>query len=62
LKKIVGRRFHPHLIRESRATTLVVEQGRDIKSAQKLLDHKSSTTTEIYVIRKDEDNADEAFM
>ena len=59
---IVGRRFHPHLIRESRATTLVVEQGKDIKAAQKLLDHKSSTTTEIYVIRKDEDNADEAFI
>jgi len=60
-EKIVGRRFHPHLIRETRATTLVVEQGKDIKAAQKLLDHKSSTTTEIYVIRKDEGNADEAF-
>ena len=59
---IVGRRFHPHLIRESRATTLVVEQGKDIKSAQKLLDHKSSTTTEIYVIRKDEDDANDAFV
>ncbi len=60
-EKIVGRRFHPHLIRETRATTLVVEQGKNIKAAQKLLDHKSSTTTEIYVIRKDEGNADEAF-
>jgi len=60
-EKIVGRRFHPHLIRESRATTLVVEQGKDIKAAQKLLDHQSSTTTEIYVIRKDENDADEAF-
>lgn len=59
---IVGRRFHPHLLRESRATTLVVEQGKDIKFAQKLLDHKSSTTTEIYVIRKDQDDADEAFI
>ena len=61
-EKIVGRRFHPHLLRESRATTLVVEQGKDIKSAQKLLDHKSSTTTEIYVIRKDQDDADDAFI
>lgn len=60
-EKIVGRRFHPHLIRETRATTLVVEQGKDIKAAQKLLDHQSSTTTEIYVIRKDENDADEAF-
>lgn len=61
-EKIVGRRFHPHLLRETRATTLVVEQGKDIKAAQKLLDHKSSTTTEIYVIRKDENDADEAFI
>jgi len=58
---IVGRRVHPHLIRESRATTMVVENGKDIKSAQSLLGHKSSTTTEIYVIRKDEDDADDAF-
>lgn len=61
-EKIVGRRFHPHLLRETRATTLVVEQGKDIKTAQKLLDHKSSTTTEIYVIRKDEEDADDAFL
>jgi integrase len=60
--KIIGRRFHPHAIRESRATTLVVEQKKDIKAAQKLLNHQSSTTTEIYVIRKDEDNADDAFI
>jgi len=60
-EKITGKRFHPHLIRETRATTLVVEKGKDIKSAQSLLGHKSSTTTEIYVIRKDEDDADEAF-
>ena len=58
---IVGRRFHPHLIRESRATTMVVENGKDIKSAQSLLGHKSSTTTDLYVIRKDEDDADDAF-
>jgi integrase len=59
--KIVGRRVHPHLFRESRATTLVVEQGKNIKIAQKLLGHNSSTTTEIYVIRDDENDSDEAF-
>lgn len=59
---IVGRRFHPHLLRESRATSMVVENGKDIKSAQNLLGHKSSTTTEIYIIRKDEDDADDAFI
>lgn len=61
-EKIVGRRIHPHLFRESRATTLVVEQRKDIKVAQKLLGHQSSTTTELYVIRDDEDASDEAFL
>ncbi len=59
---IVGRRVHPHLFRESRATSLVVEQNKDIKVAQRLLGHQSSTTTEIYVVRKDEDASDEAFV
>lgn len=60
-EKIVGRRVHPHLLRETRATSLVVEQGKDISVAQKLLGHKSSQTTEIYIIRKDENASDEAF-
>lgn len=60
-EKIVGRRVHPHLLRETRATSLVVEQGKDISVAQKLLGHKSSQTTEIYIVRKDENASDEAF-
>jgi integrase len=60
-EKIVGRRVHPHQIRETRATTMVMEQGKDIKIAQKLLGHNSSLTTEIYIIRKDENDSDEAF-
>jgi integrase len=60
--KMVGRRVHPHLLRETRATTMVVEQGKDIKAAQKLLGHESSSTTEIYVIRKDDDTSDDAFV
>lgn len=60
-EKIVGRRVHPHLFRESRATSLVVEQNKDIKVAQKLLGHQSTQTTEIYVVRKDSDASDEAF-
>lgn len=59
---IVGRRVHPHLFRSTRATILTVEQGRDIRAAQKLLGHKSSTTTESYVVRKDAEDADEAFI
>lgn len=59
--EIVGRRFHPHLLRESRATQAVVEDGKDIHSVQKLLGHNDSSTTEIYVIRHDEDDVDDLF-
>lgn len=58
---IIGRRFHPHLLRESRATQMVVEEGMDIKLAQKLLGHESSETTEIYVIRDDTDELDDLY-
>lgn len=58
---IVGRRFHPHLLRSSRATTLVIEQGKDIDVAKKLLGHQSSETTSHYVVRKDTDDSDDAF-
>jgi site-specific recombinase XerC len=60
--KIVGRRVHPHLFRESRATNLVVHSGRTLESAQKLLGHQSVETTKIYVIRDDTDDSDEAFV
>ena len=59
---ILGRRFHPHCIRESRATSLVVEEGKDIEVARKLLGHNDSATPNIYVIRQDEDDADDAFI
>ena len=58
---IVGRRVHPHIFRESRATNLVVYSGRDIETARKLLGHNSSETTKIYVIREDTDDANDAF-
>ena len=61
-EKILGRRFHPHILRESRATSLVVEQGRDIKVVQMLLGHESSLTSEGYVIRDDKDMSNEAFL
>ncbi len=60
--KLVGRRIHAHIWRESRATSLVIEQGHNIKVAQKLLGHNSSQTTEIYVIEKNKENSDEAFL
>lgn len=59
--KILGRRFHPHLIRSSRATQMVVEEGRDIKTAQKLLGHENSSTTQLYVVRDDTDDLDDLY-
>lgn len=58
---IVGRRFHPHLLRESRATQAVVEDGKDINVVRALLGHESAETTAIYVIREDKDNIDDLF-
>lgn len=59
--KLIGRRFHPHLLRESRATAIVVEDGKNIEVAQHLLGHNSSETTKIYVIKDDDDDDDELF-
>ena len=61
--QIVGRRVHPHLFRESRATNLVVFQHKAPEVAQKLLGHNQVTTTlDHYIIRNDEnDESDEAF-
>ena len=63
LTELVGRRVHPHLLRESRATNLVVDENKSVEVAQKLLGHESSeTTTKHYIIREDDDDADEAFV
>lgn len=63
LTKLVGRRVHPHLLRESRATNIVVEEGKSVETAQRLLGHESSETTiKHYVIREDTEDADEAFV
>jgi integrase len=61
--KLLGRRFHPHALRESRATVIVVEEGKSMESAQRLLGHESSETTrKHYVICDSEDDeADELF-
>lgn len=62
--KIVGRRVHPHLFRESRATNIVVYEKKSAEVAQKLLGHNDvSTTKNHYIIRNDElDESDEAFI
>lgn len=62
--KLVGRRVHPHLFRESRATNLVVYEHKSSKVAQKLLGHNDVSTTENhYIVRSMEnDESDEAFI
>lgn len=63
LTKLVGRRVHPHLLRESRATSIVVEEGKPVEVAQKLLGHISSQTTiDHYIISEATEDADEAFI
>ena len=59
---IVGRRTTPHNFRRSRATNLVCYDHRALETAQKLLGHESSETTQMYVIREDSEDADEAFV
>ena len=62
--RIVGRRVHPHLFRESRATNIVVYEHKSPKVAQKLLGHEDVSTTENHYIIKDseDDESDEAFV
>ena len=58
---ILGREIWVHLIRSTRATHIVVYEGKDIKTAQSVLGHQDSSTTEIYVVRDDSADADDAF-
>ena len=60
--EIIGRRTTPHNFRRSRATNLVVYNHRSLETAQKLLGHESTETTQMYVIREDSEDADEAFV
>lgn len=61
--EIVGRRVHPHLFRESRATNIVVYEHKSPEVAQKLLGHNDVSTTKNHYIIMDssDDESDEAF-
>jgi site-specific recombinase XerD len=60
--KIVGRKIFPHLIRASRSTHIVVDEGKDVRFAQKLLNHESSeTTNKHYVIRDESEDMGDLF-
>jgi len=60
--KIVGRRVHPHQLREQRATNMVVNEGKSLDAVKSLLGHESTETSKIYVIRENDDSSDEAFV
>lgn len=61
--KILKKRVHPHCLRESRATSIVIEEGKSVESAARLLGHASSETTKKHYIICDseEDESDELF-
>lgn len=59
--EIIGRHMFVHLIRSTRATHLVVDDNKDIKTAQQVLGHADSSTTELYVVRDENEMADDAF-
>lgn len=59
--EIVGTRVSPHMFRRSRATHMVTEEGMSLENAKKLLNHNSTETTSIYVIRDDSDELDDIF-
>lgn len=61
--QLLGRRFHPHALREAIASDIVLTQGKSIEMAKALLGHNSSETTKIYVIGRDEESeSDELFI
>lgn len=61
-KKIVGRRVNPHLMRSSRVTNMVLYENKSIETARRLLGHKDSSTTKIYLVSDEESDAFDAFV
>lgn len=60
--KIIGRKINPHLIRATRSTDIVVNEEKDVRFAQILLNHESSeTTTKHYVIRDENEDLGDIF-
>lgn len=59
--KILPYHLTPHALRRSRATHLVVEEGKSIDVAKTLLNHNSSEVTQHYVMRDSTEDLDGAF-
>ena len=60
--KIVGRRIFPHILRSSRVSQLVIEDGKSIKAAQAICGHENIRTTEIYLVREGNDDLDDVYI
>lgn len=61
MSDIIGRRVNPHLIRGTRSTH-ILEEGINIKQAQKLLGHEDpSTTDKFYDLRENKDEFNDIF-
>lgn len=58
---ILGFPSHPHMLRRSRATHMVKEDGKDIEKARALLNHASSEVTKHYVMRDEAEDLDDIF-
>jgi site-specific recombinase XerD len=57
-----GRKVFPHLLRASRATNLLLEDGKSIDAIKQLLNHESSeTTSSFYIIRDETEDLDDVF-
>lgn len=60
---LLGRRFHPHALREALASEKVIREGKSIEAVKSLLGHESSETTRIYVCGLDEaEESNELFV
>lgn len=59
--EILGIRGTPHMLRRTRATHMVVNEGLSIDKAKSLLQHQSSETTSLYVIQEEGNELDDIF-
>ena len=59
--EIVGRNIWVHLLRTSRATVLAEEEKKDVEAIKALLNHNSSETTKLYIVKDTDDELDGIF-
>ncbi|MFD1317009.1 tyrosine-type recombinase/integrase [Loigolactobacillus zhaoyuanensis] len=59
---IVGRKLHPHDLRTSRATNLVVYQKKPLSAVSVMMGHKSEETTKVYYVITNDRDSDAALL